>query len=52
VGLIALATVALLSAAGQVKQEHAARVDLLSLYWHFVDVVWIGVFLVVYVVGR
>jgi len=52
VGLIALAAVALLTAGGQVKQEHAARVDLLSLYWHFVDVVWIGVFLVVYVVGR
>jgi len=52
VGLIALATVALLTAGGHVRQEHASRVDLLSLYWHFVDVVWIGVFLVVYVVGR
>ena len=30
----------------------ADRVDLVSLYWHFVDVVWIAVFLVVYVVGR
>ena len=52
VGLIALATVALLTAGGHVKREHAARVDLLGLYWHFVDVVWIAVFLVVYVVGR
>jgi cytochrome c oxidase subunit III len=24
----------------------------LSLYWHFVDVVWIVVFTVVYVIGR
>jgi len=24
----------------------------LSLYWHFVDVVWIVVFLVVYIIGR
>jgi len=52
VGLIALATVALLTASGLVKREHAARIDLLGLYWHFVDVVWIAVFLVVYVVGR
>src|SRR5467141_2913005 len=52
VGLIALATVALLTARGHVKREHAARIDLLGLYWHFVDVVWIAVFLVVYVVGR
>ncbi|HMF76338.1 MAG TPA: cytochrome c oxidase subunit 3 [Bryobacteraceae bacterium] len=28
------------------------RVKFLSWYWHFVDVVWIVVFLVVYVVGR
>ena len=52
VGVLAMATVALLTAGGHVKREHAARVDLLSLYWHFVDVVWIAVFLVVYVAGR
>ena len=52
VGLIALATVSLFALFGHVKPEHAARVDVLSLYWHFVDVVWVVVFLVVYVVGR
>jgi len=51
-GVLAMATVAVLTAGGHVKREHAARVDLLSLYWHFVDVVWIAVFLVVYVAGR
>jgi cytochrome c oxidase subunit 3/cytochrome o ubiquinol oxidase subunit 3 len=51
-GLIALTTVSLLALFGHVKQEHAERVDIVSLYWHFVDVVWIVVFLVVYVVGR
>ena len=40
-----------LSVLGHVREEHAARVDLLSWYWHFVDVVWIAVFTVVYVVG-
>ena len=30
---------------------HAARVDLFSWYWHFVDGVWIAVLLVVYGIG-
>ena len=28
------------------------RVDALALYWHFVDVVWVVVFSVVYLIGR
>ena len=51
-GLVALGVVMALALAGGVKQEHAARVDVLSLYWHFVDVVWAVVFTVVYVVGQ
>jgi len=35
-----------------VTQEHVERIDVLSLYWHFVDAVWIVVFTVVYVIGR
>jgi cytochrome c oxidase subunit 3/cytochrome o ubiquinol oxidase subunit 3 len=52
VGLLALATVSAFEFAGRVKREHAERLDVLSLYWHFVDVVWVVVFLVVYVIGR
>ncbi|HUO27696.1 MAG TPA: heme-copper oxidase subunit III [Bryobacteraceae bacterium] len=52
VGLIALASVAVFSAFGLVKQEHAGRLEVLSMYWHFVDAVWIVVFTVVYVIGR
>ena len=37
---------------GHVRQEHAYRLDVLSLYWHFVDAVWVAVFTVVYVIGR
>ncbi len=29
-----------------------ARLDVLSMYWHFVDAVWVVVFTVVYVLGR
>ena len=52
VGLLALATVSLLTLFGYLRQEHADRVDVLSMYWHFVDVVWVVVFIVVYIVGR
>jgi cytochrome c oxidase subunit III len=52
VGLVALGTVLLLALAGKVRQEHAERVDVLSLYWHFVDAVWVVVFTVVYIIGR
>ncbi len=52
VGLVGLSTVLVLALRGHVGQEHAERVDVLSLYWHFVDVVWIVVFTVVYLIGR
>jgi cytochrome c oxidase subunit III len=52
VGLLALASVSLFAFFGQVRQQHAQRVEVLSMYWHFVDVVWVVVFIVVYVVGR
>jgi cytochrome c oxidase subunit 3 len=52
VGLLALATVSLFTFFGYVKQEHAERAEVLSMYWHFVDVVWVVVFIVVYIVGR
>src|SRR3984885_11658288 len=52
VGLIALATVSLFTLFGYLKQEHAERVEVLSMYWHFVDTVWVVVFTVVYIIGR
>ncbi len=52
VGLIGLATVMTFTFLGKVSQEHAERVDVLSLYWHFVDTVWVVVFAVVYIIGR
>jgi cytochrome c oxidase subunit 3/cytochrome o ubiquinol oxidase subunit 3 len=50
-GLICLSLVWVLGLRGSVRVEHAERVELLSWYWHFVDMVWIAVFTVVYVVG-
>lgn len=53
VGLLLLTLTLVLSLTGHLHpaRDHA-RVDLLSWYWHFVDVVWIVVFLTVYVIGR
>ena len=52
VGLLSLSIVMVFTLLGSVRPEHAERIDVLSLYWHFVDVVWIVVFTVVYVIGR
>ena len=52
VGLIVLLTVMVLRLLGKVKQEHSERCEVISLYWHFVDAVWVVVFTVVYVLGR
>jgi cytochrome c oxidase subunit III len=51
-GLIMLSLVAIFAFAGQVGSEHSRRIEVLSLYWHFVDAVWVVVFTVVYVLGR
>ena len=51
-GLVGLSVVMILALVGRVKQEHARHVDVLSLYWHFVDVVWGVVFTVVYIIGK
>ena len=52
VGLLALSIIMGFAIAGSVKKEHAERVHVIGLYWHFVDVVWIVVFTVVYIIGR
>ena len=52
IGLLALSIVMAFAITGAVKREHAERVHVLGLYWHFVDVVWIVVFTVVYIIGR
>jgi cytochrome c oxidase subunit III len=51
-GLVMLCTVLMFGLAGRVGPDQSARVGVLSLYWHFVDSVWVVVFTVVYIVGR
>jgi cytochrome c oxidase subunit III len=52
VGLFMLSLVLSFALTGRLKEEHSAKLEVLSLFWHFVDAVWVVVFLVVYVLGR
>jgi cytochrome c oxidase subunit III len=51
-GLIVIAIVMTFTLLGKVTSEVSERLEVFSLYWHFVDVVWVVVFTVVYVIGR
>ncbi|HUJ81060.1 MAG TPA: cytochrome c oxidase subunit 3 [Candidatus Acidoferrales bacterium] len=51
-GLVMLLIVAIFALAGRVRVEQSRRVEVLAMYWHFVDAVWVVVFTVVYVLGR
>jgi cytochrome c oxidase subunit 3/cytochrome o ubiquinol oxidase subunit 3 len=52
VGTLFFVVVLLLALAGKVVREHAERMHVLALYWHFVDAVWVVVLVVVYGIGR
>jgi len=51
-GLIMLSLVAIFGFTGRMGVSQSDRVAVLSMYWHFVDAVWVVVFTVVYVLGR
>ena len=52
VGLLMLLIVLMFGVAGRVDRAESGRIGVLSMYWHFVDAVWVVVFTVVYIVGR
>lgn len=52
VGLLMLTLVLLFTLTGHINIRHTERIQVLALYWHFVDAVWVVVFTVVYIVGR
>jgi cytochrome c oxidase subunit 3 len=51
-GLVMLCIVLMFGLAGRVGVNEFGHVGVLSMYWHFVDAVWVVVFTVVYVIGR
>ena len=49
-GLIWLVTVLIVALRGKLPPEKALNLEMAALYWHFVDVVWIVIFPVVYLI--
>jgi cytochrome c oxidase subunit 3/cytochrome o ubiquinol oxidase subunit 3 len=49
-GIIMLLSLLMLSLRGRLNADRAETVEIIGLYWHFVDVVWIVIFTVVYLI--
>jgi heme/copper-type cytochrome/quinol oxidase subunit 3 len=50
IGVLMLLALFGMSVAGRLPTEQSERVELVGLYWHFVDIVWIVIFTVVYLI--
>lgn len=50
VGVLILLSLYVMAARGRITHENSLNVELAGLYWHFVDVVWIVIFTLVYLV--
>ncbi len=50
VGIIMLVSAIVLSLRGKLPEHKAESVEIVGLYWHFVDVVWVVIFAVVYLI--
>lgn len=50
VGVIWLLSLVMGSFQGRIKQKNSLDVEIAGLYWHFVDIVWIIIFTLVYLV--
>ncbi len=50
VGIIMLMSLFTMSIRGRLPVERAETVEIVGLYWHFVDIVWILIFTVVYLI--
>jgi cytochrome c oxidase subunit 3 len=47
-GVVGIAIILMRGLAGQFSAKHHIAVEAVSAYWHFVDIVWIGLFFVLY----
>jgi len=49
-GIVMLATLYIMSSRGRLTKDNAETVEIVGLYWHFVDIVWIVIFAIVYLI--
>ncbi|MGE5243976.1 MAG: cytochrome c oxidase subunit 3 family protein [Betaproteobacteria bacterium] len=52
IGLGVMATMLWWSATGVITKEYYSPIEISGLYWHFVDIVWIFLFPLLYLIGR
>lgn len=50
VGILMLFGLVMISAFGRLQPDGARKVELIGLYWHFVDIVWVVIFTVIYLI--
>src|SRR5438067_11850424 len=50
VGILMLLSLAAISWKGRLAEDRVETVELIGLYWHFVDVVWIVIFTMIYLI--
>jgi heme/copper-type cytochrome/quinol oxidase subunit 3 len=50
VGIIFLLSLTVMSLRGKLGPDRAETVEIFGLYWHFVDIVWILIFTIVYLI--
>jgi cytochrome c oxidase subunit 3/cytochrome o ubiquinol oxidase subunit 3 len=50
VGIVMLLTLFTMSMTGRLPTESSRTVEMVGLYWHFVDIVWIVIFTLVYLI--
>jgi cytochrome c oxidase subunit 3/cytochrome o ubiquinol oxidase subunit 3 len=50
IGVLMLLSLFSLSVRGRLPTSRSETVELIGLYWHFVDIVWIVIFTVVYLI--
>lgn len=52
IGVIILSVVAVLAARGKLAGEKHITAEITGLYWHFVDIVWVFLFPLLYLIGH
>jgi cytochrome c oxidase subunit 3/cytochrome o ubiquinol oxidase subunit 3 len=50
VGIVMLMSLVIKSLRGNLTKENAETVEIIGLYWHFVDIIWILIFTIVYLI--
>ena len=52
IGIAMLAVLIVQAAKGKYTKSYHTPVEMIGLYWHFVDIVWIFLFPLLYLIGR